>query len=274
MEAAVDKSGALVSIDQFRGLSVAPELWCPGVLRDGSACQAKVWPVALRSTKRAPGFAAHHGDGCDEGSQRSKDRDGDAGYRHAQGPRAEQWRLDLSAPAPSTGPDGRRRPNADQPGQKTRRYDTDPGQPETDGSASRRLSTLLANLLTDAIPADLELMIGAKPPQRADQIISHARDASVSTRGGTELIVWGRVSSYLVTRYGGIMLRLEETADSVAILIPQASVDLLYIHDPDALEGRHVIAYGEYVAPQQGKPYVKVSDGNAAFNPKWIRPRI
>ena len=80
MDAAVDAEGNPVTVDQVRGLAVLPDLWCSGELLDGSECGAKVWATSLHSTKRAASFAAHHGEGCDEGSERSKDRPGDAGY--------------------------------------------------------------------------------------------------------------------------------------------------------------------------------------------------
>ena len=120
MDAALDAEGNPVTIDQVRSLAVLPDLWCPGELRDGSECGAKVWATSLQSTKRAAAFAAHHGEGCDEGSERSKDRPGDAGHEHPQGTRPVRWRMRLGIAEPSTGPDGRRRPDSKRPGQLTR----------------------------------------------------------------------------------------------------------------------------------------------------------
>lgn len=273
MDAALDAEGNLVSIDQVRGLAVLPDLWCPGELRDGSDCGAKVWATSLQSTKRAAAFAAHHGDGCDEGSQRSKDRPGDGGHDHPQGPRPTRWRMRLGTPDPSTGPDGRRRLDDKRPGHLTRRYRTEPTQ-QADSADQRSFSTLLVNLIAGTMPIGLELVLGAQDPVPADQLIAHARDATIVTWLDSDLIIWGKVTGYTRTRWDGLMLRLEDAADEVAILVDRKNLARLQISDTVTLVGRHVIAYGRYTLPEGSRrPHARASHASVAFIPRVTRTR-
>jgi hypothetical protein len=274
MDAALDAEGNPVTIEQVRGLAVLPDLWCPGELPDGSECGAKVWATSLQSTKRAAAFAAHHGEGCDEGSQRSKDLPGDAGHEQPQGTRPVRWRMRLGLPEPSAGPDGRRRPDPKRPGQLTRRYRTEPTQQEADSADQRSFSTMLVNLLAGTMPAGLELVIGTQNPVPAAQIITHARDAAIATRLGTDLIIWGKVSGYTRTQWDGLMLRFEDAADQVAILVDKKNLARLQITDVDTLVGRHAIAYGRYALPEGSRrPHVRAAHASVAFNPRVARRR-
>jgi hypothetical protein len=274
VDAALDAEGNPVTIDQVRGLAVLPDLWCPGELHDGSECGAKVWATSLQSTKRAAAFAAHHGEGCDEGSERSKDHPGDAGHEHPQGTRPVRWRMRLGIAEPSTGPDGRRRLDSKRSGQLTRRYRTEPSQQEADSADQRSFSTMLVNLLADTMPAGLELVIGTQDPVPADQVIVHARDAAIATRLDTDLIIWGKVAGYTRTQWDGLMLRLVDAADQVAILVDKKNLARLQIIDAGMLVGRHVIAYGRYTLPEGSRrPHVRAAHASVAFNPRVVRRR-
>lgn len=274
MDAALNAKGEVVTIDQVRGLAVLPDLWCPGELPDGSECGAKVWATALQSTKRAAAFAAHHRDGCDEGSGRSKDLPGDAGHDHLQGTRPTRWRMRIGDAEPSTGPDGRRRPDPKRPGWLTCRYRTDMSVGQADTADQRSFSTMLVNLLADTMPVDLELVIGGRDPIPAEQIIVRAREATSAARLNTEVIIWGKVVGYTRTPWDGLMLRLEDAADRVAILVDKKSLARLKITDADMLVGRHVIAYGRYTLPESSRwPHVRAEHASVAFNPRVMRRR-
>lgn len=274
MDVARNAAGDLVTLEQVRGLAVIPDLWCPGELLDGEECSAEVWTTALHSTKKAAAFAAHHGEGCDEGSQRSKDRPGDAGHQHQQGARPVRWRMRLGVAEPSTGPDGRRRPNPDRPGQLTRRHRTEPTQQEADSADQRSFSTMLVNLVSGTMPAGLELVLGGQDPVPANSVIVHARDASIAARLNTDVIIWGSVVGYTRTRWDGVMIRLTDAADQVAILVDKKNLARLNITDAGALLGRHVIAFGRYTLPEESKrPHVRTLHATLAFNPRVIRRR-
>lgn len=270
----MDANGNLVSIDQAKELASLPNLWCPGELPDGSACGAKVWTTAMHSTKRAAAFAAHHGDGCDEGSERSADAPGDAGHEHAAGARPLRWRMRIGASEPSTGPDGRRRPDVSRPERFTRRFATDRTQEDADVSAQRSFSTLLVNLLARSVPEAVELVIGIRGPVLAQRVVAHARDAFASRWMGEELIIWGKVSGLVRTQWDGLMLRVEDAADGVAILVDKTNLVRLEIADVNSLIGRHVIAYGTYTrGSATQRPYVRALHASVAFNPRVMHRR-
>lgn len=274
MDVARNAAGDLVTLEQVRGQAVIPTLWCPGELPGGEECGAEVWTTALHSTKKAAAFAAHHGEGCDEGSIRSKDRRGDAGHQYEQGPRPTRWRMRLGVAEPSAGPDGRRRPDPNRPGQLTRRSHTEPAQHQTDSADQRSFSTMLVNLVAGTMPPGLELVLGAQDPVAADSVIVHARDASITACLNTDLIIWGQVAGYTHTRWEGLMIRLNGAADQVAILVDKQNLNRLHITDADALVGRHVIAYGRYTLPEGSKrPHVRATRATVAFNPRVIRRR-
>lgn len=274
MDVARNVVNDLVTLDQVRGLAVLPDLWCPGELPDGAECGAEVWTTALHSTKKSAAFAAHHGEGCDEESQRTKDRPGDAVHDHPQGTRAVRWRMRLGVAEPSTGPAGRRRPAPERPRQLTRRYSTDPTRQEIDTADQRSFSTMLVNLVSEIMPAGLELVLGTHDPVPAGQIIAHARDASIENRLDTEIIIWGMVTGYTRTQWDGLMIRLAEAADQVAILVDKKNLARLQITDAHALVGRHVIAFGRYNLPKGSRrPHVRALHATVAFNPRVVRRR-
>ncbi|WP_295843467.1 hypothetical protein [uncultured Microbacterium sp.] len=274
MDTATDSAGNPVSIDQVKGLTTVPDLWCGGELPDGSACGARAWTTALHSTKRAAAFAAHHGDGCDEGSERSTDAPGDVGYEYTVGTRPLRWRMRLGAPAPSSGPDGRRRPDAETPGSSTRRHVTDRTLPDIDTATQRSFSTLLVNLLSGSMPADVELVLGARDPILASHVVVHADHASSDKWMGKELIIWGKVAGLVRTQWDGLMLRMEGAADDVAVLVDKKSLVRLKIADVDSLISRHVIAYGTYTrGSATQRPYVRALNTSVAFNPRVVHRR-
>lgn len=274
MDTAIDSAGNLVSIDQVKGLTTLPDLWCRGELPDGSACGATVWTTAMHSTKRAAAFAAHHRDGCDEGSERSTDAPGDVGHEYTTGARPLRWRMRLGAAERSIGPDGRRRLDAGTPGSSTRRHVTDRALPEIDAEAQRSFSTLLVNLLSGSMPTGVELVLGTRNPVLASRVVVHASHASSDKWMEKELIIWGKVAGLVRTQWDGLMLRMEGAADDVAVLVDKQSLIRLKITDADSLIERHVIAYGTFRRGRATqRPYVRALHASVAFNPRVVHRR-
>lgn len=274
MDTAIDSAGNPVSIDQVKGLTTLPDLWCGGELPDGSACGATAWTTALHSTKRAAAFAAHHREGCDEGSERSTDAPGDHGHEYTTGVRPLRWRMRLGAPEPSIGPNGRQRPDAGASGSSTRRHVTDRTLPDIDAAAQRSFSTLLVNLLSGSMPADVELVLGTRDPVLASRVLVHATEASSDEWMDKELIIWGKVAGLVRTQWDSLILRVEHAADDVAILVDKKSLIRLKITDVDSLIGRHVIAYGTYTrGSATQRPYVRALHASVAFNPRVTHRR-
>jgi|GEM_PF-3341289 len=96
---------------------------------------------------------------------------------------------------------------------------------------------MLVNLLADAMPADLELVIGGRDPIPAEQIIVHAREATSAARLNTDVIIWGKVLGGTRTQWDGLMLRLEDAADRVAILVDKKNLARLRTPTPTLSSG-------------------------------------
>lgn len=273
MDFARDDTGATVTIDMVRGLPVVPELWCAGELADGSECGQPVWATSLQSRVRAAAFAAHHTTGCDQSSEPSVSHPGDAGHAHSVGYRPTRWRLRFDGDPMAQGIDSRSRPDATSAGRTTRRYEVDADLGESDIATERSFSTLLANLIHDSIPPRLELQLGTMNPVMASDMIVHAPEAARATHQDRALILWGKVITTRETPYRGHMLRLEDAADNVAILVDAHQLRRLRITSIDDLVGRHVVAYGRYIAPTTGArlPYLKIEANALAFNPRVRR---
>ncbi len=103
----------------------------------------------------------------------------------------------------------------------------------------------------------------------------HAREAASAARLHTDVIIWGgKVVGYTRTPWDGLMLRLEDAADRVAILVDKKSLIRLKIADADTLVGRHVIAFGRYTLPESSRwPHVRAEHASVAFNPRVLRRR-
>jgi hypothetical protein len=103
---------------------------------------------------------------------------------------------------------------------------------------------MLANLIAGTMPPGLELMLGTGDPVAADEIIVQAQDVCMSERLGTDLIIWGKVSGHTRTKWDGLMIRLQDAADDVAILVDKKNLARLRLTDADTLTGRHVFVDG------------------------------
>ena len=268
MQAALDTfTGKPVSADDtYRKMSeserAALRLLCPGWSDDASAeCRAPVvFRNRTRDGKRAC-FSASHLAGCDHGSEPSDDVPGDAGRPVPQRPAsAAVIDIDLSAAAPSRGPDGRQRPDGAVAGATTRRHTLPPvAGGEGKGSSRRRLSTLAAAL--------------ADPGRSLDP------DAWVRLEGFPELPVRSffvpmeRTSPKWHGRrrgYYGVVRRVDRGVKagslfvyvkgawkpSLKVVLTSRDQQMLRLGDPQDLVGRHILALGWYTATATGTAYI------------------
>lgn len=263
-DVAVDRHGNEVTIMAVLQMDAVPELWCAGKTPAGIPCRAKLGVKALHSEFMSPHFHGRHRDGCDRGSERSEDQPGDRGRTVRQGPRSVVWRLQLGSDAPSTGPDGRHRPDDTVPGRSTRRGSVDGGLPSTRGIDPHALSVFLDAAIAGMLPDEVELP--PAPPAPVGEVVVPARAARSRHYAGRTAMFWGRIDAARPTRHNGMMLRLENAADGVAVLLTDWQLAQLHI-EPSKLVGRHVIAYGTYIQPE-GLPYVKTGSlKHLAFAP-------
>lgn len=273
MDVARNDAGELVTIEMIRGLATLPALWCPGELPGGDECGAKVQTKALHSKVMAAHFAAQHGPGCDSSSVHSDDQLGDAGHHVDQGLRPVRWKLRLGESGQSQGPDGRRRPDENASGNKTRRRRADSTRGLEDAADDKSFSTLLLNLLAKKIPASLELVIGTRSPEKASSLIVEASDADKATYKDKSIILWGLVASVRISEWGSLILKLKGAVDGVAILVDKPNMTRLGIDSSTNLVGRHAIAYGKYNVAESGRPHLRVENDALAFNPRVRRAR-
>lgn len=272
MDIAITADDEPVTLELLRGMSVVPELWCPGTLPDQSECGGKAWPAALHSDKKAAYFAAHHRPGCDASSERTDDQDGDAGHAHPQGLLRPRWKVTVVQSA-SQGPDGRNRPDDDVSGGRTRRTFVDGAHGFADAVPQKSLMTILLNLIANTIPEGLELQVGARAWKPMTEVVMHISEATAERVDESFGIYWGEIEGFRRTRYESHMLRLKDAADGVAILLDAPLASRLGLKDPVALVGRHVICLGEYKpAKAGGKPHIRVHEiGQLAFKPRFRR---
>lgn len=119
------------------------------------------------------------------------------------------------------------------------------------------------------MPADVELVLGTRDPVLASRLLVHATEASSDEWIDKELIIWGKVVGLVRTQWDSLILRMEDAADEVAVLVDKKSLFRLKITDVDSLIGRHVIAYGTYTrGSATQRPYVRALHASVAFNPR------
>lgn len=264
-DVAVDRHGNRVTIVEVLQMDSIPDLWCAGTAGDGTECRAKLGVKALHSDFYSPHFHGHHRDGCDHGSERSEDQPGDRGRTVVQGPRNVIWRAQFSPSGPSTGPDGRHRPDDSVPGRTTRRGSVDGTLPRKPSVDSHALSVFLEAAIAGLLPDQIEIPPAAPAPTA--EVVIPARAARSRHYAGRRAMFWGRIDGVRPTPHNGAMLRLENAADEVAILLTDRQLEQLHI-EPSKLIGRHVIAYGTYVQPDGRRPYVKTDSlSHIAFSP-------
>jgi hypothetical protein len=257
--------GTVVTIQQVRVMDTVPPLRCAGADDADIPCERPLRVRALTSKLKAAHFWGTHVDGCNRSSIRSEDHPGDRGHRVIQGPRASRWQLRLDAPAPTSGPNGRQRPDDTATGTATRRSTVDDRRVAANTAHVRALGSLLDAALTDRLPDEIALPGGPWTPT-ADLVCTvGAATVDRFTRG--PLIVWGEVAAVRSTGLGGTMLLLRGAADRLAILIPKDMRDAFPLTQDREFIGRSVITIGAR-AGSPSRPYLKVaSPYRIAFNP-------
>ncbi|MBF4549329.1 hypothetical protein [Pseudoclavibacter sp. VKM Ac-2888] len=270
MDSAINADGRRVSVEALRGLITYPDLWCPGYLLDGEACEAKAWVTAMSSTVKHPAFAAHHGPGCDHGSERSTDREGDAGRQVRQVPLGRVRKMRMTLSAPSSGPNGRRRPHDKDPGTRTARLRAEGGGGAAEAPRSTSFGTLLGDLRGSEVRLDDELELGSRIVTAAS-VIHHAGDPKPDKRG-SDYILWGTIQRANTTEFEGVRLTLAGSRDGVGLLIDAKTLRRLGNPPVAELAGRDVIGFGTLKRSAKG-PYLHAQDATVAFEPRIRKPR-
>lgn len=269
---AMTVGGEIVPITAIRAMANVPALWCAGRLPDQTRCGVPVKPWALHSELVAPHFHGSHRPGCSRSSERTDDAPGDRGHTFYQGPRQAVWRLRITAPTPSIGPNGRSRPDESAPGSQTHRAAVSTDRSVTPGIDVHSMSVFLDAAISGTLPDHVEIPPAGTVP--VGEVIIPARAAVSRRYAGREAVFWGRVTAVRVTRHDGLMLALDNAADGFEILLTDKQHPRLRLTDHADLIGRHVMAFGKYLHRGTSRgPYLKVPTMSViAFSPS-IRVR-
>ncbi|MFE5339726.1 hypothetical protein ACFQ80_05875 [Isoptericola sp. NPDC056578] len=268
MQAALDTvTGKPVSADDtYREMSESERavlrLVCPGWSDEASAeCRA---PVAFRNRtrdgKRAC-FSASHRAGCDHGSEPSDDVPGDAGRPVPQRPAsAAVIDIDLSAAAPSRGPDGRHRPDEAVAGASTRRHALQPAAGGVgQGSTRRRLSTLAAALADPGRSLDPGAWVRLEGfPELPVRFFFVRMELTSPEWHGRRRGYYGMVRRVdRGVKPGSLFVYVEGAwKPSLKVVLTSRDQKMLRLGDPQELVGRHILALGWYTATAAGTAYI------------------
>ncbi|PZE92502.1 hypothetical protein DEI95_08235 [Curtobacterium sp. MCBD17_008] len=268
----LDDDGVARSIEEVRELRVVPPLWCAGQDPNGQPCRQRMRVKALHSTLKSPHFAGGHIGGCDHGSHRSEDRPGDVGHLHPVATGTAGWRVVVGEDAPTTGPDGRRRPDDQVAGTTTRRYVPGPTTAGNAGTGRRHLESVLQAAIAGALPPTMTLP-GGQPLPASETVVS-ASDGRDSRFAARDFIVWGAVTvTRRVGSEGATMLLLGDRAQRFGVLIPADLRPRFALARDDEFVGRHAAVLGSRRGAAD-RPYIAPRDaGHVTFLPSvQVRP--
>lgn len=262
MDVAVDAKGQRITIDQVRKLAAVPSLWCGGKTPDKCPCEVPVHPRALTSDVVRPHFAGRHKPGCDRGSTPSVDRVGDRGHASAQGRLREIWTILDATAQRSSGPDGRRRPDPQNPGTKTRRSFVPKLAGDSIRARNRTLEAILLELVDGIDTTGVQIKVAGGHLRPSDDVFLHAADPRLELRSDNVTHYWGVVSECRPTRYGGLMCILEEAPDGLAVLLTEHLLPEFDLTAESSIAGRHILARGYFKNSSNG-PYLQAAGAGA-----------
>lgn len=262
MDVAVDAKGQRITIDQVRKLAAVPSLWCGGRTPDKCPCEVPVHPKALTSDVVRPHFAGRHKPGCDRGSTPSTDREGDRGHVSAHGRLREIWMILDATAQRSYGPDGRRRPDPQNPGTKTWRSFVPKLAGDSTRARNRTLEAILLELVDGIDKTGVEIKVAGGYLRPANDVFLHAADPRLALRTDNVTHYWGTVSECRPTRYGGLMCKLDEAPDGPAVLLTEHLLPEFDLTAESSIAERHIIARGSFKRSPNG-PYLQAADAGA-----------
>lgn len=272
METARDQhTGRILTVDAYGRLDPARrsqlDLVCEGTLPSGSPCAAPAYFRRRSVDGRRPCFfSTAHGEGCTSSSMLSEDTPGDHGHAvQARTASAALLTLRVDPPAPSTGPDGRRRPDDETPGEVTTRHTTRPSRVvEGTGAATRRLRTVLADLVAGELDPGIRIRVDGSAPILAAEFFVHMTSTDPDLHDKRTRGYWGRIRRCERNSSTGSLMLYADGVRNPPLKVVLTTQQTLALDLAEArwplLVGRYMLAVGTYRLARNGSPYITIPD--------------
>lgn len=269
MQTAVDPStGRTWSAELYARTPVASRpavLECDGTGTTG-ACRAVTFFRRESVDGRRPCFFSRdHVTDCSSGSLASEDDDGGTARPAAAIASRVRWlAINLDPPAPTPGPDGRRRASENTSAPTTARHDPTAGTTTSDATLRPRLRTVLATLQGNGYPLGAIVRLDGFPRLPVERFFVRLdADLDVAAMKGLSRGYHGRVRSIRVDpKDHSWLVRAHDSELSVAVTGAALSRSPLAAVDPATLVDGLLLVLG-HPRPSTRSPgrfYVKVSD--------------
>jgi hypothetical protein len=265
------------AVDPATGLPWSAELYArtpaprrPAALEcdgkgDGVPCRAVAhFRRASVDGRRPCFFSRDHVADCTSGSMATEDDEaGTARSTAAIASRVRCVAINLDPPAPTTGPDGRRRVTDDPTGQPVARHSLTAGSSTSSATARPRLRAILATLRGPGYPPDAVVRVEGFPELPVAQFFVPLAGIDASAMSGRRRGYHGRVRSITPdSRDGSWLVRVHDSDVSVALTgAAMTNSRLAGIQPATLVEGELlVLGHPRPSTRSPGRFYVKVTD--------------
>ncbi|GIG29262.1 hypothetical protein [Cellulomonas marina] len=239
-------------------------LECDGAGADGPCRAVTFFRRASVDGRRPCFFSRDHVTDCTSGSIATDDADaGPARPTAAIASRVRWVAINLDPPAPSRGPDGRRRTTEDPSQPSAPRHDVTAGTSTSEATLRPRLRAVLATLQGDGYPPGAVVRLDGFPQLPVERFFVRLEHVDAAAMSGLSRGYYGHVRSVRVDPDDGSWLvRAHDSDISVVVSARALSGSRLSGTDPATLVDGPLLALG-HPRPSQRSPgrfYVKVAD--------------
>lgn len=269
MQTAVDPSTGRAWSAELYARTPAPRrpaaLECDGTGATGPCRAVTFFRRASVDGRRPCFFSRDHVPDCSSGSLATEeDEAGLTRPTAAVASRVRWLAINLDPPAPTPGPDGRRRASQDPSAPSTVRHTTAAGTSTSDATLRPRLRTVLATLQGDGYPPGAIVRLDGFPQLPVESFFVRLdEDLDVAAMDGLSRGYYGRVRSIRVDpKDGSWLVRMHDSNISVAVTATALSRSpLAATHPPTLVDGTLlVLGHPRPSTRSPGRFYVKVSD--------------
>jgi len=219
-------------------------------------------PVHFRSASvngRRPCFYGKHQPECTAASLASEDDDAGPGQPTVALASRVRWlMINLDPPTPSSGPDGRRRPDTDPLGEPVRRRTPAEGLTTTESTLRPRLRAILATLLATGYPPGSLVRLDGFPVLPVEAFFVRLDIAVPTAACGLRRGYYGRVRTITPDpRDGSWLIKVHDSEISIA-----ATAAAVAGRTTAGLVGGHVLALGHPREAKRspGRYHVKITE--------------
>ena len=234
-------------------------LECDGHSPDGPCRAPARFRRASVNGRRPCFYSRTHRPDCAAASLASDDDDAGLGRPTAAVASRLRWlMINLDPPAPSRGPDGRRRPDIDPAAQAMRRHTPSAGQTQVDATLRPRLRAVLATLLVTGYPAGALVRLDGFAVLPVEEFFVRLDTALPAAVRGLRRGYYGRVRAITPDlRDGSWLIKIHDSEISIAATAP-----VVLGRSAEHLVEGHVLVLGHPRESKRspGRHYIKVAD--------------